>query len=168
MDRLKFNTEFGGNSKNDLLKKLNEFDVLLNDFAKIIFLNELFQTSTSKKTIFIEELSIKELGFTEGANNSEIRKTIKKLGLGYCPLELGPYLRLTVTNQNEVSSDLNLINQSPLDAITIFSKPIIEDDSFPKGFYLRKIENRLWLRGYTCTDEHIWKPSDRMVFKVLK
>jgi hypothetical protein len=33
-----------------------------------------------------------------------------------------------------------------------------------KGFYLRRINGVLWLRGYRSGPEHIYSPEDRLVF----
>ena len=167
MEDLGVKIEFGGVSKTDLLQKLNEAGILLNEFAGIIFSNELFQTSKAKKTILITDVFIKDLGFPQGATSPQIREHIKNVGLSECPIELAPYLRLKLRDQPEISADLSLKNQSPLDAITIFSDPLIEDDNFPKGFYLRKMEGKLWLRGYTSYDEYVWKPNDKMVFMIV-
>lgn len=55
-------------------------------------------------------------------------------------------------------------NQAPAGSLTIASKPINEDDDFPKGFYLRNIQGELWLRGYIADDLHVWNPDDFFVF----
>jgi hypothetical protein len=33
------------------------------------------------------------------------------------------------------------------------------------GFYLRRIQGVLWLRGYRSALEHIWSADDRFVFR---
>ena len=42
-----------------------------------------------------------------------------------------------------------------------------DDDEVPKGFYLRRIEGVLWLRGYRAGAEHVWSPDDRLLFRDL-
>jgi hypothetical protein len=44
------------------------------------------------------------------------------------------------------------------------SAALVEDDEFPKGFYLRRIDGVLWLRGYRSGPAHVWSPDDRLVF----
>lgn len=40
------------------------------------------------------------------------------------------------------------------------------DDEYPKGFYLRVVDGRAWLRGYRCDDGHSWSPDDRFIFQL--
>ncbi|CAM3844257.1 helicase [Mucilaginibacter galii] len=168
MEHFKIDVEYGGISKGELLEILIRSDIQLNEFAKLIFSSNLFPTITTKKTVLVIILTIEQLGFPEGATILEITKHINRIGLTYCPLEVGPNLRLQLKDQQEISGHFHVKYQSPLDAITIFSKPIIDDNDFPKGFYLRKIEGQLWLRGYTCTSDHMWNPKDMMAFQVVK
>jgi hypothetical protein len=46
----------------------------------------------------------------------------------------------------------------------VISTELTEDHDVPKGFYLRRIEGALWLRGYRSGPEHVWSPEDRIVF----
>ncbi|CAA9196934.1 helicase [Flavobacterium collinsii] len=157
--------EYGGFSKEDLLQKLKASTIMLNEFAEIIFSNKAFKTSKKKKLISIKEISINELGFPNGATISEIKESLKKFGLSECPLEAAPYLRLKLLNQEEITVSEHQKNKAPLGSLTIFTNSISNDDSFPKGFYLRKMNGQLWLRGYTCSLDFVWSPDDRFIFK---
>ncbi|CAI2766231.1 hypothetical protein [Flavobacterium collinsii] len=157
--------EYGGFSKEDLLQKLKESTIMLNEFAEIIFSNKAFKTSKKKKLISIKEISINELGFPNGATIPEIKECLKKFELSECPLEAAPYLRLELLNQEEITASEHQKNKAPLGSLTIFTHPISKDDSFPKGFYLRKMNDQLWLRGYTCSLDFVWNPDDRFIFK---
>lgn len=153
--------EYGGLSLPDLLKKLNDSDILLNKYAIILLSEEFFQTSETIKKIYLKSISVKELGFPEGATLKHIENVLNKHGLSECPLEIAPYLRLYLTAQPEIN--LETKNQAPPESLTIFSK-IPDDDNFPKGFYLRKNNGKLCLRGYTCSYDYLWNPEDKMVF----
>ena len=172
MNELKINSqnkrtiEYGGISKEDLLEKLQASGIRLNSFAEIIFSSEFFKTSIYKHAIQIAEISIGELGFDNGATIPEIKGRIKSFGLAECPLELAPYLRLKFPDQQEVIDGSAKQNQSPPGAVTIFSELVTNDDDFPKGFYLRKIDGELWLRGFTCSMDFVWNREDRLIFKV--
>jgi hypothetical protein len=166
MESFNIDIEFEGISKNLLLQRLNQAGIMLNEYAKVIFAHELFQTLEMKKTITVKKVSIEALGFPQGATNAEISARINEIGLTECPLEAAAWLRIQLTDQQELSNSLSTKNQSPLDALTVFSKPVIDDDDFPKRFYLRKMEGTLWLRGYTCSNDYVWKPSDQMIFMV--
>ena len=88
-----------------------------------------------------------------------------ELGLSLCPLELAPHLRLQYLDQPEgYSGHPPSQHRAPPGSITVASAQLSEDDDLPKGFYLRRIEGVLWLRGYRCGAEHIWSPEDHFVF----
>ena len=54
---------------------------------------------------------------------------------------------------------------APSASVTVASAPLDRDDVLPKGFYLRVVDGRPWLRGYHATDEHLWSPHDRLAFR---
>jgi hypothetical protein len=86
-------------------------------------------------------------------------------GLDLCPLELGPHLRLQYREQPEGYLGLPVRqHQAPSGAITIASAPLSDDDTVPKGFYLRRIQGVLWLRGYRAGADHNWEPDDHFIF----
>lgn len=55
-------------------------------------------------------------------------------------------------------------NQAPSGSVTVASEAISEDNTFPKGFYLRHMNGELWLRGYCADDLHSWNADDRFIF----
>jgi len=160
----KIDIEYGGLCKSDLLKKMNSSDILLNEFAETIFFSEFFKVSNKRQQITIIATTIKDLGFSKGATIPKIGRCIKSHRLSECPMEVAPYLRLILKNQKEIKKETK--NKTPAGSLTIFSKPIVKDDNFPKGFYLRKINGKLWLRGYCCSLDYIWNPNDKLVFKL--
>jgi hypothetical protein len=123
--------------------------------------------SDAKYSLQIVEITVGNLGFHEGATTLEIFKRALELGLELCPIELGPYLRLEYLNQPEWNSGSNTQkHQAPPGSITIASEIVTEDNDFPKGFYLRKINGELWLRGYIADQSHVWNPHDHFIFCV--
>ncbi len=156
--------EFGGYTKDELLAQLQAASIMLNENARILFSSELFRTAASRESALIIEISVVDLGFPEGAPFPEILDRAEELGLSSCPMELGPYFRLHYLDQIEHAETRR--NTAPAGSITIMSQPLSDSNDFPKGFYLRKIEGTLWLRGYTCDMEHIWEPGDRLAFRV--
>jgi len=110
-------------------------------------------------------LSVAELGFPDGATFAKIVERATRNGLLLCPLELGPHLRLQFTDQPEGSLGQPVSqNCAPPGSLTVASAPLAQDDETPKGFYLRRIEGVLWLRGYRSWPGHIWSPQDMFVF----
>lgn len=160
------NLEYGGLSKEALFIKLSSFDIQLNEYANQLFLNDLFIYSNEKKQISVVITKIKDLSFKKGATIPQIQEVLKNYSLSECPLEVAPYLRLLLKEQEEVKE--KTINQNPKGSLTIFSKPLINDDNFPKGFYLRKIDGKLCLRGYRCSLDYLWDPEDELIFKLIK
>ena len=161
--------ELGGYTKQQLIKRLQEYSILLNEYGEMLLTDEKFTTSETKYNLQTVELPVGNLGFREGATTAQIYQKASELGLELCPLELGAYLRLEYLDQPEGDSG-NYIhkNQAPTGSITIATEVLTEDDNFPKGFYLRRINGKLWLRGYVADDLHIWKPKDHFVFCVKK
>lgn len=151
-----------GLSKSDLSARLQSHSIMLNKYADILFNSDLFVPSSEESSATVIELSIIDLGFRDGANLREIQQKGKELGLHECPVELGPYFRLQYLDQIEEYESTK--NKAPAGSITVISKILLDDDEFPKGFYLRKIDGKLWLRGYICSMDYHWNPSDRLAF----
>ncbi len=157
--------EVGGLSKTDLIEKLKQNSILMNEYGKKLLTDDKFTTSHIKHSLHTVELTVSNLGFPNGTTTSQLYKRAAELGLTLCPIELGPYLRLAFTDQpEEYSENLLKRKQAPLGSITIASEILTENDNFPKGFYLRKINGTLWLRGYIADQLHIWNPHDHFIF----
>lgn len=157
--------EIGGLSKTQLIQKLKQNSLLMNEYGEKLLSDEKFTTSHIKHSLHTVELTVSNLGFPNGTTTAQLYKRAVELGLELCPLELGPYLRLAYADQPEVySKKLLKRKQAPSGSITIASEILTEDDDFPKGFYLRKIDGMLWLRGYLADQLHVWNPHDRFIF----
>ncbi|PYZ97011.1 helicase [Alteribacter lacisalsi] len=161
--------ELGGLSKHQLLQRLRERAIFINEYGEMLITDEKFTTSETKYCIETVEISVGSLGFPNGANTAEIFERAKVLGLYLCPLELGPYLRLEYIEQPEGNTGTSSQqNQAPRGAITVATETLYDDDDFPKGLYLRRINGDLWLRGYIADDLHIWNHNDHFVFCLTK
>jgi hypothetical protein len=155
----------GGASKSELLSKLELTGVRLNNAALALFSDERFTTSATGSLIEIVELSVGSLGFRDGATFAQIVDRATEAGLSLCPLELGPHFRLQYTDQPEGSlGQPPSLHRAPPGSITVANAPLADDEETPKGFYLRRIEGALWLRGYRSWPGHIWSPEDILVF----
>ena len=155
----------GGNTKQELYQVFQKQSIMMNDYAKTLFDSEHLVISSEKYTLDIVMLTVEALGFPHGAKMKTIINKAKSVGLHVCPLELGPYMRLTWLEQPAVNSHSHSKSKkAPYGSVTIISDPVCEHDNFPKGFYLRNIDGVLWLRGYLADDEHIWNPDDYLLF----
>ncbi|MFD1335802.1 helicase [Oceanobacillus iheyensis] len=156
--------EIGGLTKSQLILKIQQQAILMNEFGKMLFADDKFTTSDSKYTIETVELTVQDLGLAKGGTITQIFSRANQLDLKLCPLELGPYLRFEYLDQPEGEINSRQQDQAPYGSITVASEILTEDDKFPKGFYLRRIDGVLWLRGYICDDQHVWEPSDHFIF----
>jgi hypothetical protein len=154
----------GGVDKPDLLAALRERDVRLNRAAEVLFADPRFTVSQERRTIEIAAVSVTELGFADGATYRQVTARALASGLEESPLELGPHLRLQFLAQPEGAAGEEKRGEAPPGSITIASVPLDDTDETPKGFYLRRSDGVLWLRGYWSWPGHVWKPNDVLVF----
>lgn len=155
--------EAGGLTKSQLLQKLEQHSILINKLGENLFANDNFTTSDKTYSLKTVELNVRDLGFPEGATMPQLFKKATQLGLKLCPLELGPHLRMNYLDQPEGHSGKpSQPHQAPYGSITVASEILSEDDDVPKGFYLRRIEGVLWLRGYVA--DHLRGADDRFIF----
>jgi hypothetical protein len=158
----------GGMTKSELLDRLRAGSIALNRYAEIIFNSDSFVTSNMEFQVSTVELDVQELGFPQGATLADVLAKAATIGLGYCPLELGPHLRLQYVDQPEGAiGQAPRPHRTPPGAIVIVSEPLKEEDGFPRGFYLRRIDGVLWLRGYCSPIDHLQSPDDRLLFREL-
>ncbi len=110
--------------------------------------------------------SLRELGHPEAATLGEILALAPALGLKPCQSETGLFLRLAWTEQEPSRNEiLSGQHRAPDGAVTVLSAPLEEDDAFPKGLYLRRVGDTLWLRGYVCGEDHLWSEDDLFAFE---
>lgn len=145
--------EIGGQGKAELLSSLHERGIQLNRYAQILFDDPVFVTSETSRWVCPTEVSVAGLGLAAGATSAEIFAEAARIGLALCPLELAPRLRLELLDQTE-GPYLTVASQKTRD----------DDEEYPNGFYLRRTDGILWLRGYRATADFIWEPTSRFVF----
>ena len=155
----------GGMTKHELLVQLQDANVQLNESARVLFAHDEFSTSPAVSQIEIVELCVGDLGYREGASIGQIHDRAAACGLLLCPLELAPHLRLQYVDQPEGYIGFPPSqHQAPHGSLTVASRELTSDHDAPKGFYLRRIEGVLWLRGYRSGPNHVWGVADRFVF----
>jgi len=158
--------QVGGLTRLELREELQRNAISMNESAERLFASEHFTTSATRYSVVTVELTVRNLGFPQGAVIADTYAKAAALGLGLCPLELGPHLRLQYLDQPEgYWGQPKRQHQAPSGSITIASEQLTEDEDFPKGFYLRRIKGVLWLRGYRSGPEHIWEPDDHLMFR---
>lgn len=151
--------------KTKLLQLLKENGIKLNGYAEMLLNHSAFTMPPEGSIYTVVEVTVGSLGFCRGASLSEILEQGKISGYGLCPLGLAPFFRLTYMEQKEVEEGADKQHRAPVGSITIASLPLSNDVDFPKGFYIRKMNGELWLRGYVCDDQHIWSKEDKFLFQ---
>lgn len=155
----------GGASKHELLAGMRAARVQLNPLALLLFERPEFTTAEKVSVVETVELSVSELGLEAGGTFDQVVESAKLAGLSLCPFELAPHLRLQFTDQPEgFIGHPPSHKRAPPGSLTVASVPFSEDDDVPKGFYLRRIEGVLWLRGYVSWAGHPWSAEDTFIF----
>lgn len=155
----------GGLSKPALLARLHAANVRLNPLAESLFADARFVTAPTPSLVDTMQLTVADLGLPDGGTFAELVAQATARSLALCPLELAPHLRLAWDDQPEGSAGQPPSQHcAPPGAVTVASAALDDDDTLPKGFYLRRIDGVLWLRGYCSWDGHVWRGRDVFVF----
>lgn len=155
----------GGVKRPKLLKALRAHKIQLNQAAEALFEDRRFTPLGQHHVIEIVSLSVADLGFGDGATYRQLTSRALASGLVECPLELGPHLRMQFLDQPEGAAETPTTHgRAPAGSITVASPPLDDTDETPKGFYLRRIDGVLCLRGYWSWAGHVWSPGDVVVF----
>ena len=153
--------------KSKLFDYLEKNRIMVNESCRRYILHENFKFSEREFTKQIIITTLEEMGFTKPCTLMEIFRKAKSIGYDLCDYNLGVYLRLAFLNQvNSKNSILSGQHKSPNSSIQVVSNPVEEDDEFPKGLYLRKVDNQLWLRGFRCDFLHEFEISNEMAFEL--
>jgi hypothetical protein len=146
----------GGVSKEELRHRLAEASVSLNPYAELLFDASEFTVSDRVRPIDLVSVSLEDLGLDAGGTLPAIFERADGLGYELCPLEVAPHLRL------------HFLDQSAGPYLTVASpRPRPHDMDFPAGFYLRRLDDGLWLRGYRTDDDWVFPPAfTRFVFSL--
>ena len=138
----------GGVSKDELRQRLASASVSLNAYAEQLFEAPEFTVSTERLQIRLVTVSLADLGFQTGGTLPAIFERAESVGYDLCPPEVAAHLRLQFPDQSA----------GPY--LTVASPRLRPDHiDFPAGFYLRRREDGLWLRGYRTDDDWMWPPT---------
>lgn len=155
----------GGVSARDLRARLDASGVRLNAYACRLFDDDRFAPATEARTVTTVEVCVGGLGLPDGGPIASILACARARGLATAPLEVGPHLRLAILDQPEGAiGRAASSHRAPPGSLTVVSVPLDDDPRTPRGFYLRRIDGALWLRGFVSGPEHVYAPQDRLVF----
>ena len=153
-------------AKSEIFHLLEENEIMVNEYCKTYIEHERFRFSDTVGTRKIIILTLEEMDFTEPACIPEIENKAKELDYKLCEPSMGVYLRLHYTHQmNSNNTILSGQQRSPNGAVQIASAPLESDYDFPRGLYIRKVDHKLWLRGFICDDEHLFTIENQFAFE---
>ncbi|MGZ0710900.1 hypothetical protein ACWPKO_21495 (plasmid) [Coraliomargarita sp. W4R53] len=152
-------------SREELLARLKASGTQLNEHAKTLLAASPFDDVCEGDVVSIAERSVADIGLADGATLNQIYARAESQGLLLCPAVAGPYLRLALAQQQSAPDSVLSSGRAPAGSLTVAARALREDDEFPKGFYLRTIDGKAWLRGFRCDDKHLWSPDDRFIFR---
>lgn len=155
----------GGLSRLQLMRSLSSSGILLNGHAETLIQDVVFDNPVSRPVV-VTERTVAELGLPGGATLTRIFDVARQQGLLLCPVDTAPYLRMALIEQRASRNSVMSSGQAPAGSLTVAAEALSKDDEYPKGFYLRVVDNQAWLRGYRCDGEHIWSPDDRFIFEL--
>lgn len=165
MTQIRRKVSIGGLSKHELLERLASAGVEINSIGLQLFAQESFRTLEVPVVVEAVQITVAELGLPDGGVFAQVIRAAEERALALCPLELGPHLRLALLDQAEGAQGFERRQHTaPPGAITVVSQPLPEDGEEFRGFYLRRIEGTLWLRGYKSWSGHLWQPEDILLF----
>lgn len=145
--------QIGGVSKSELQKRLKKEGFYVSDYAKDIMGKDAFGTLSEKEEVSLVRASVAELGFKNFATYDEIVSRATELGLGLCPAEVGPHLRLQETDQ------------AYGDFYWVATKPIVGSDGYARVFYMdRGSFGPRWLGASYVSSDYRWNLVYRFVF----
>ena len=159
-----FRLPVGHLTREQLVAALSAAGVGLNASAEVLLQHQVFDDQRVEVLDLVPR-TVGELGLPDGACLSAVFAAATSRGLALCPTITGPYLRLALADQVSAPDAVMSNGSAPSGSLTVASPPLDDDDRLPKGFYVRVVDGRPWLRGYHATDEHVWSPDDRLVFR---
>jgi len=144
----------GGLSRGELKNRLREKSIFTNKYAEMLLSDSSFTTSSAIARLNVITVSTEQMGLVKGGTTENVFSTALELGFHLCPVELAVHLRLQYYDEYEDSY------------LTVASKKLREANDYPAGFYLKRQNTNLWLRGYRASHDYEWSPESRFVFIV--
>jgi len=140
----------GGQNKEKYFTKLKKADIKVSDWSKDLINKTEFQKK--KKTIEIEIVSGKDLGFTDWTTREKIYEKAQELGYGILPAEAGIAFRLEYKDQ-------------PLyEWVAVGMEPIADSDGVLRVFNVELHDDGRWLLSDFGHPDRMWRPDYRWVF----
>ncbi len=142
----------GGKNTKQLTKELKERGYRISDYAEEMMENKEFKPSKKAEKLDLVILSVKDLGFPDGATRQQIYEKARELGLEIAPAEVGPQLRLQYKDQ-------------PMgEYLLIGSGPLTASSGRLRVFSVNRADTGRWLDDYDGSPGRHWASYDPWVF----
>jgi hypothetical protein len=138
----------GTSSRDELGRALNDGGVRTNAYFDVLWPH--VQVAPTATTRHLVVGTAAELGAPVGCTVAELLVWAACEGLGPCPLEVAARLRLMP------------IDEPTGTRLTVVSARVVEDERFPRGFYLRRDGEGLWLRAFVASDDWVIPVDERL------
>lgn len=145
-------------------ERLQAAQIRLNAHAEALLTDPRFTPTTGTTRVRLLIVTVADLGLTTGATLPVIFTRAQALGLHLCPLPVAVALRLHWRTQDASTDAAMHRHRAPQGAVTVASPVWETAPHHPKGFYLRRLDGQLWLRGYRCDDQFGWTATDQFAF----
>jgi hypothetical protein len=137
----------GTSTRDELLAALAHSGVRTNAYFQQLVSHIVVAAAPRALTVVIT--SAAALGLSDGGTIADVIDRGRHHGLVPCPLEAALRLRLALTDD-------------PADArITVVSHRVVDDETFPRGLYLRRDGDGPWLRAFVASDDWVFRPEER-------
>ena len=151
----------GRRHRDELMRALQRAGIRLNVHAETLLQHTVFDDPAGQDLRFVER-TVHELGLATGGTQLQVFDAARAAGLHLCPVISGPFLRLATLGQPNAPDSILSAGRPPTGAVHIASEALSDDEAYPKGFYLRMVDDEAWLRGYRCDDTYRWGPEQRV------
>ena len=142
----------GLKTADDFRRALKDDGFNISDWASDILGKPAFKAADEDTEVDLVKVTVAELGFKNGARHNQIYERAKELGLGLCPPEVGPQLRLQYQDQPNG------------EWILVAMEPIVDSDGNPKLFVVGHDDSGLWLDSRWGSPNCFWGAGRRWVF----
>ena len=155
-----YNVAIGVKNKAQLKQELDAKNIHIYDWANDLLESKDFTTLKTPEQANLARLTVKDLGFPQGATTDEIYQRAQELGLELCPAEVGPHFRLSYTGRD--------LSYTGRDWIGIGMKQIVDRGGYPGVFSLGTDSALLALDANGARPGDGWGPGGGFVFCLRK
>lgn len=142
----------GLRTANDFRKALKKANCKISERANEILGKSAFTAATEETEVDLVAVSVAELSFPGGATREKIYRRAQELGLGLCPAEVGPQLRLQYNDQPS------------FEWLFIGMDPVTDSNRNLRMFFVERDGFTLWLSANSGDADRFWNGGFRWVF----